>query len=244
MCGQRTSQFSKCEGNRRGKLRKLLDWRREWCVPSTLSHTDFIEKAAITYLPIWMLVENSSKLNMRRSTECTLRGAPIRYEQNSAGQGPRASLTILSNQIWHTTGGKKLLWSNRTKVVKCYLCILVAETGLLPDWGDSKVATALRKFLDSFTVLWVNGKKEEREEKGSFCVVLLHTRAKLTKLSSCKLTTALCRYNFYNAFLNYCCNSLCFYWPIWFKFKKKKSNNAITTLFLVDAFSFVDVKVL
>lgn len=85
MCGQRTSQFLKCEGNRRGKFRKLLDWRREWCVLSTLSHTDFIDKVDITYLPIWMLVKNSSKLNMRRSTECTLRDTPTRYEQSTTG---------------------------------------------------------------------------------------------------------------------------------------------------------------
>lgn len=115
MCGQRTSQFLKCEGNRRGKFRKLLDWRREWCVLSTLSHADFIDKADITYLPKWMLVKNSSKLNIRRSTECTSRDAPTRYEQSTTGQGPRASLTILSHQIWHTTGGKKTTLEQQNK---------------------------------------------------------------------------------------------------------------------------------
>lgn len=83
VCKQRTSQFSKCDGNRTEKLIKLLDWRREWCVPGTLSYTDFVDSAAITYLPLQMLVENHSELYMRMNAE------PMR------GAAPRCSADLL-----------------------------------------------------------------------------------------------------------------------------------------------------
>lgn len=47
-------------------------------MPGTLSYTDFVDNVAITYLPLRMLVENSSKLYMRLNAEAVLRGARAR----------------------------------------------------------------------------------------------------------------------------------------------------------------------
>lgn len=49
---------SKCEEIGIGKLHKMLDCRREWCIPSTLSHTSFVDSTVWTYLPLWMLIDN------------------------------------------------------------------------------------------------------------------------------------------------------------------------------------------
>lgn len=119
VCSQRTNQFSKCEGNRIGKLSKLLDWRREWCVPGTLSYADFVDNAAIMQLPLWMLVENHSELCMRMNAEPILRGAAPRCSadllQWAAAQGMtrnqlssvQGCLTFLGHQLQHTTSSKK-----------------------------------------------------------------------------------------------------------------------------------------
>lgn len=120
MCRQRTSEFSKWEGNGMGKLRKLLDWRRECCVPGTLSYTDFVDHAAITYLPLWRLVENHSELYMRTNAEPIWKGAAPRCSadllQWAAAQGRtgdqqssvQGCLTFLGHQLQHTTSSKHL----------------------------------------------------------------------------------------------------------------------------------------
>lgn len=139
-CRQRTSQFSKCEGNRMGNLSKLLDWRRELCVPGTLSYTDFIGNVAITYLPWWMLVENHSELYMRMNAEPIWRGASPRCSadllQWAATQGmtrdQQSSFqecpTFLGQQLQHTTSGKNTALGpliNGSQVLSLHPCCWV-----------------------------------------------------------------------------------------------------------------------
>lgn len=212
VCKQRTSQFSKCDGNRMEKLSKLLDWRREWCVPGTLSYTDFVDSAAITYLPLRMLVENHSELYMRMNAEPMRGAAPrctadllqwaaaqgVTRDQQSSVQGSPA---FLGHQLQHTTSSKKPALG-RSMAAKCCHCILAAEFVFHPGWGDIKDARALA-FFRLLHLLWENGKNRNLRGGGiPWHVVLLHKGAWLTKLSAWRLIIALCGHSLCNVFLN------------------------------------------
>lgn len=101
--------------------------------------------------------------------------APVGYEQSSAEQCPRASLTFLGHQLQHNTSGKNLLWGHRTIAANCCHCVLAAEFVLHPGWGDSEDATALA-VLRPLHHLRVNGKKEESAGRRdvSLCCIASH----------------------------------------------------------------------
>lgn len=100
------------------------------------------------------------------------------------------------------------------------------------------------EFLDSFKVMCVNGKKKELEgSKNFFHVLILHTG---TGLINCRLE------GLPLLFVDIICTAFFLTTTIVLspfigqseKRKKNRSNNSITTLFSVDAFSFVDAKAL
>lgn len=213
MCRQRTSQFWKWKANGMEKLSKLLDCRRKWCVPGTLSYTDFVDNTAITYLPLWILVENHSELYMRMNTEPIWRGAAPRCSaQWAAAQGKTRDQQsrVMSKAVWPSWAtncstpqvAKTLLWGHRPMAAKCCHCILAAEFVFHTGWRDIKDAIALA-FFKLFHLLWENGKNGNWRGGRIPChVVLLHKGAWLTKLSTWRLITALCGYNLHNVFLN------------------------------------------
>lgn len=135
VCRQRTSQFSKCERNRMGKLTKLLDWRREWCVPGTLWYTSFVDNPAIipaivnagrkSYTWGWML-NVSGRVLYRGAQLAFCSGLQQRVWADiskvvSKGVWPSWATNYSTSQV-----AKTLLWGHRSMAAKCCHCILAA----------------------------------------------------------------------------------------------------------------------
>lgn len=115
-----------------GKLSKLLDWRREWFVPGSLSYTDFVDYVAIIYLPLWMLVHYTWGRMLILSwgvlqpgaqlTSCSgmKHRASVRKSQaqQSSAQGhlwpswpPTAALQVTKNLLWgRRNNSSQMLW--------------------------------------------------------------------------------------------------------------------------------------
>lgn len=134
------------------------------------------------------------------STELPLdMGAPIRYGQSSAERCPRAVLTFLrcTLQVAKPCFGAAE-WLQLNAITASLLLSLFSTRA-----GETARMQQLWRFPGSSAVCgWMGKRRNQRGGGTSCCVVLLPTGTWLTKLSSWRLMTVLCRHHLYNVLLN------------------------------------------